>query len=172
MLATRHLIELGHERIAFLGDRPDAGLGFVSSDRRRDGYRRALREAGIPVRRELQREGPHGRLVAHRLTRELLSLDEPPTAVFAASDTQALGVLEAAQVEGFAVPDDLSVVGFDDVEVAPYVGLTTVHQPLEESGRRGLQRLVGALDSEDTLPHEERLDLELMVRRTTAPPRG
>jgi len=170
MLATRHLIELGHERIAFLGDRPDPALGFISSDRRRDGYRRALQEAGIPVRRELQREGPHGRLVAHRLTRELLSLPEPPTAIFAASDTQALGVLEAAGVEGFTVPDDLSVVGFDDLEVAPYVGLTTVHQPLEESGRRGVQRLVAALDNEGALPHEQRLDLELMVRRTTAPP--
>ena len=134
MLATRHLIELGHERIAFLGDRPEPGLGFVSSDRRRDGYRHALQEAGLPILPELQRTGPHGREVAHRLTTELLTLDEPPTAIFAASDTQALGVLEAASFEGFSVPDDLSVVGFDDVEVAPYVGLTTVHQPLAESG--------------------------------------
>jgi LacI family transcriptional regulator len=169
-LATRHLIELGHERIAFLGDRPDPGLGFVSSDRRRDGYRHALQEAGIPVRRELQRAGPHGRLVAHRLTRELLALDEPPTAIFAASDTQALGVLEAATVEGIAVPDELSVVGFDDLEVSPYVGLTTVHQPLEESGRRGIERLLAGIVDEDIQPHEERLELALKVRRTTAPP--
>jgi LacI family transcriptional regulator len=115
MLATQHLIDLGHERIAFIGDRPDPGLGFVSSDRRRDGYRRALELAGIAARPELERVGPHGRLVAHRLTRELLALDEPPTAIFAASDTQALGVLEAAGAEGVEVPDDLSVVGFDDL---------------------------------------------------------
>jgi LacI family transcriptional regulator len=172
MLATRHLIDLGHERIAFVGDRGDSGLGFVSSDRRRDGYRRALQEAGLPVRRELERDGPHGRLVAHRLTRELLSLDEPPTAIFAASDTQALGVLEAAVIEGLDVPEDLSVVGFDDLEVAAYVGLTTVHQPLEESGRRAVERLVAALDGEDSQPHEERFDLRLEVRRTTAPPRS
>ena len=171
VLATRHLIELGHERIAFLGDRADPGLGFVASARRRDGYRRALREAGIRVERKLQRDGPHGRLVAHRLTRELLSLPEPPTAIFAASDTQALGVLEAAGFEGFKVPDDLSVVGFDDLEIAPYVGLTTVHQPLEDSGRRGIERLVAALHDDDAQPHEERLDLVLKVRRTTAPPR-
>lgn len=171
MLATRHLVELGHERIAFVGDRPQIGMGFVASDRRRDGYRLALQEAAIPVRRELQRAGPHGRLVAHRLTRELLSLPEPPTAIFAASDTQALGVLEAAGAEGFRVPEDLSVVGFDDLEVAPYVGLTTVHQPLEESGRRGVARLVAALDDEDTEPYEERLELRLEVRRTTASPR-
>jgi DNA-binding LacI/PurR family transcriptional regulator len=170
MLATRHLIGLGHERIGFIGDRPDPGLGFVSSDRRRDGYRHALHEAGIPVRPELQREGPHDRLVAHRLTRELLSLPEPPTAIFAASDTQALGVLEAARFEGFTVPGDLSVVGFDDIEVAPYVGLTTVHQPLEDGGRRAVQRLLAALHDEDDHPHEERLELELKVRRTSAPP--
>lgn len=171
VLATRHLIELGHERIAFVGDRPVPGLGFVSSDRRRDGYRHALQEAGLPVDPELQRVGPHGRLVAHRLTRELLALDEPPTAIFAASDTQALGVLEAAGAEGFAVPDDISVVGFDDIEVAEYVGLTTVHQPLEESGRRAVERLVAALHDEDSRPHEERLELSLNVRRTTAQPR-
>jgi LacI family transcriptional regulator len=171
MLATRHLIELGHERIAFVGDTTDPGLGFVSSDRRRDGYRRALREAGLPVRRELQRAGPHGRLVAHRLTRELLCLPEPPTAIFAASDTQALGVVEAAGYEGLDVPGDLSVVGFDDLEIAPYVGLTTVHQPLEESGRRAIERLVAALHDEDDEAHEERLEVTLEVRRTTAPPR-
>jgi LacI family transcriptional regulator len=172
MLAARHLIEQGHERIAFVGDTTDPGLGFVSSERRRDGYRRALGEAGIPVRPELQRMGPHGRAVAHRLTRELLSLPEPPTAIFAASDTQALGVLEAADAEGFAVPGDLSVVGFDDLEVAPYVGLTTVRQPLEDSGRLGIERLLAELGGEQPgeRPHEERLELSLVVRRTTAAP--
>jgi LacI family transcriptional regulator len=170
MLATRHLLELGHERIAFVGDTTDVRFGFVASRRRLLGYRRALQEAGVPVHRALQREGPHGRLSAHRLTRELLSLRQPPTAIFAASDIQALGVLEAAGVEGFAVPDDLSVVGFDDLEVAPYVGLTTVRQPLQESGRRGIERLAVAVRGDDHGPLEERLDLSLESRRTTAPP--
>ena len=170
-LATRHLLELGHERIAFVGDASEPGLGFVSSARRFTGYCEALRAAGVPVRRTLRRTGSHGRLVAHRLTRELLSLPDPPTAVFAASDTQALGVLEAAQAEGFDVPGDLSVVGFDDLEVAAYVGLTTVRQPLEDSGRRGVERLVAVVRGEDHGPLEEELELELAVRRTTAPPR-
>ena len=170
-LASRHLLDLGHERIAFVGDASEPGLGFVSSARRFTGYCEALRAAGVPVRRALRREGPHGRVVAHRLTRELLSLPDPPTAIFAASDTQALGVLEAARFEGFDVPGDLSVVGFDDLEVAAYVGLTTVRQPLEESGRRGVARLVAALDDGDAEPYEERLELRLEVRRTTAPPR-
>jgi LacI family transcriptional regulator len=125
----------------------------------------------VLVHRALQREGPHGRSSAHRLTRELLSLPEPPTAIFAASDLQALGVLEAAGFEGFAVPDDLSVMGFDDLEVAPYVGLTTVRQPLQESGRRGIERLAAAVRGEDHGPLEEQLDLSLERRRTTAPPR-
>jgi LacI family transcriptional regulator len=171
MLATQHLLELGHERIAFVGDTSDPRFGFVTSRRRREGYRRALEAAGVPRRRELLREGPHGREVAHRLTRELLALPRPPTAIFAASDTQAFGVLEAAGFEGFDVPGDLSVVGFDDLEVAPYVGLTTVGQPLEDSGRRGVERLVAAMRREDDGPLEERLELALRVRRTTAPPR-
>jgi DNA-binding LacI/PurR family transcriptional regulator len=107
--------------------------------------------------------------VAHRLTRELLSLPEPPTAIFAASDTQALGVLEAAGYEGVDVPGELSVVGFDDLELASYVGLTTVRQPLTDSGRRAVERLLGELRGERA-PMEERLELSLEVRRTTAPP--
>ena len=170
-LATRHLLELGHERIAFVGDTNDPRYGFVSSRRRLEGYREALEAAGIPVRPELERFGPHGRQVAHRLTTELLSLPEPPTAIFAASDTQALGVLEAAGYEGIAVPDELSVIGFDDLEVAPYLGLTTVRQPLYESGRRGLERLLSVIAGDGAGPLEERLELQLQVRRTTAPPR-
>ena len=170
-IATNHLIELGHERIAFIGDTSDPRFAFTSSRRRLEGYRRSLEEAGLPVDGSLCREGPHGRLVAHRLTRELLSLPDPPTAIFAASDTQALGVLEAAGYEGVAVPEDLSVVGYDDLDVAPYVGLTTVSQPLEDSGRRGVERLLAAMGGQDDGPLEEQLELRLKVRRTTAPPR-
>jgi LacI family transcriptional regulator len=170
-LATRHLLELGHEGIAFVGDTTDPWMGFASSRQRFTGYCNALAAAGIPLRHRLQRFGPHGRNVAHRLTRELLSHDDPPTAIFAASDTQALGVLEAAGYEGVDVPGDLSVIGFDDLEVSPYVGLTTVAQPLYESGRRGVERLLALIDGEDPGPLEEQLDLRVEVRRTTAPPR-
>jgi LacI family transcriptional regulator len=171
MIATRHLLELGHERIAFVGDSTDPGFGFVASARRLRGYRRALKAAGVPADRALQREGSHSRSTAHRLTRELLSLRRPPTAIFASSDTQALGVLEAAGFEGVAVPDELSVVGFDDLDVAPYVGLTTVCQALTDSGRRGVERLLAALRGDDDEPHEEQLPLQLRVRHTTGPPR-
>lgn len=170
-LATQHLLDLGHERIAFLGDTNDPRYGFVAGSRRLEGHLHALATAGLPADPDLRRFGPHGRQVAHRLTTELLSRPEPPTAIFAASDTQALGVLEAAGYEGFAVPDDLSVIGFDDLEVAPYLGLTTVRQPLHESGRRGLERLLSVVAGDAVGPLAETLDLQLMVRRTTAPPR-
>ena len=102
----------------------------------------------------------------------LLRLDPRPTAIFASNDEMAAGVYHAARQLGLSIPDDLSVVGFDDTMVAQIAApaLTTVHQPLEESGRRAVERLVAALDDEDSQPHEERLDLRLEVRRTTAPP--
>jgi DNA-binding LacI/PurR family transcriptional regulator len=155
-----------------MGDDSDPRYGFVSSARRFEGHRRALRAAGLPAPREYRREGPHGRAIAHRLTRELLGLPDRPTAIFAASDTQALGVLEAATAAGLDVPGDLSVVGFDDLEVSAYVGLTTVRQALRDSGRRGAELLVAAVEGRAPAPLEEVLPLELVARRTAGPPPG
>jgi LacI family transcriptional regulator len=171
-LATQHLVDLGHRRIAFVGDSWPPGYGFRSSARRQEGYARALAAAGLAAPDAYVRTGRYGRVTAHRLTRELLALPEPPTAIFAASDSQALGVLEAVHDAGLSVPGDLSVVGFDDLDVAAYVGLTTVRQPLHQSGRRGIQLLLAALHHGSGSPVEERLPLELVVRHTTAPPNG
>jgi LacI family transcriptional regulator len=115
--------------------------------------------------------GPHIRAIARRLTERLLARRDPPTAVFASSDVQALGVLEAARDSGLDVPGDVSVVGFDDVEVSGYAGLTTVRQPLFESGKVAARILLDALE-EGHLPEprEHRLGLELVERFTTAPP--
>jgi len=135
-LATAHLIELGHRRVAFIGDDFDPQFGFTSSADRGVGYRRAMQQAGLPVRPDYFRLAEHGRKAATAMTSALLGLADPPTAIFAASDLQALGVLEAARASGIRVPEELSVVGFDDIEVAPYMGLTTVRQPLYESGVR------------------------------------
>jgi DNA-binding LacI/PurR family transcriptional regulator len=100
----------------------------------------------------------------------MLSLSEPPTAIFAASDTQALGVLEAARKAGVRVPRDLSVVGYDDIELADIMELTTMRQLLFESGQRGVELLLRTLKDPDTEPIHERLPTELIVRGTTAPP--
>ncbi|MGZ4269748.1 MAG: LacI family DNA-binding transcriptional regulator [Solirubrobacteraceae bacterium] len=166
-LAGRHLIEAGHQRIAFVGDRQDNPFGFGSSQWRLQGLRTALAEAGRTLPAELIKRGPHGRAAAHAMTSELLALDEPPTAVFAASDVQALGVLDAADEAGVDVPEGLSVVGFDDVELAGAAGLTTVRQPLRESGRAGARLLLGALEGEP--PADLALPpVALVPRRTVA----
>jgi LacI family transcriptional regulator len=165
-MATEHLLSLGHRRIAFVGDFEHNYHGFTSSAMRRKGYELAHAVAGLEVIPELVRRASHGRESSAVLTRELLELHEPPTAVFAASDTQAMGVMEAATALGVYVPGELSVVGYDDIEVARYAGLTTVAQPLEESGRRGAELLLAALSGAD--PGGRRLDVELVVRSTTA----
>ncbi len=167
VLATRHLLELGHRRIGYVGDSP---TGFGWGSRRREGYERALRDAGLRADPVLAREGRHGKAVAHALTAELLALSEPPTAVFAASDTQALGALDAARDAGLDVPGDVSVVGFDDLEVAHVAGLTTVRQPLAHSGERAAELLLALVDGQDVGPVREVLPLELVRRATTAPP--
>ena len=168
-MATRHLVALGHRRVALIGDPPPEFRFDWSRDRTR-GYERALAAAGIEVREEYVREGTHLPHVARAIAAELLSLTERPTAVFAASDTQAIGVLEAARSLGIDVPGQLSVVGFDDIEVAAYLGLTTVRQPLLESGRRGARLLLEALEGRPVPPLRELLPLELVVRETTGPP--
>src|SRR3954467_1772401 len=167
-IATRHLLELGHRRVALIGDPPPEFRFDWSRDRTR-GYQLALAAAGIEVRDEYVREGTRLPQVARAIAAELLSLPERPTAVFAASDTQAIGVLEAARALGIDVPGDLSVIGFDDIEVAAYVGLTTVRQPLVESGRRGAKVLLDTLAGRPVEPLCELLPLELVARNTTGP---
>jgi LacI family transcriptional regulator len=129
-----------------------------------------MAEADLSVHDSWIRHGAHGRSIATRLTSELLGLRDRPTAIVAASDTQALGVLEGLGIAGLSAPDDVSVVGFDDIDVAAYVGLTTVRQPLDDSGKRGAALLIEALSGRELSGLDERLALELVVRRTTAPP--
>ena len=94
-----------------------------------------------------------------------------PSAIFAASDTQALGVISAAHEAGLRVPDDLSIVGYDDIEIADYVGLTTVRQHLFESGRLGAELLLSEIRSRSATPPSIVLTPEVVVRGTTAPPK-
>jgi len=174
-LATGHLIALGHRRIGFVGDmpfgRPPAGLGFSSSANRLRGYKQALTAAGIRVDPALIRRGPHDSAVAAEHAAQLLKSPDPPSAVFAASDTQAIGVLAAADRLGVAVPERLSVVGFDDIESAAFLGLSTVRQPLALSGAEGARRLCARLRGERVRPLRQELPIELMARGSSAEPR-
>ena len=171
-LATGHLIGLGHRRIGFVGDmmsgRPPAGLGFISSAHRLRGYRQALAAAGIGFEPGLVRRGPHDAAVAAAQAAELLKSPRPPSAIFAASDTQAIGVLAAADQLGVPVPGRLSVIGFDDIESAAFLGLSTVRQPLALSGAEGARRLCALLRGEKVRPVRQELPIELMARDSSA----
>ncbi len=171
-LATRHLLELGHRRIGFVGDAFENPFGFTSGRDRFAGYERALATAGIAACRDLVALGAHGRYEARELAMRLLESPDRPTAIFAASDTQALGVMAAARESGLRIPDDLSVVGYDDIEAADYVGLTTVRQQLFESGRQGAELLLKEIDERSAVPPLVSLDPSVVVRSTTAAPKG
>ncbi len=168
--ATAYLIELGHTRIGFIGDIIDNPFNFTSSRDRFLGYRKALENAGIPWRPMYYAEDQHGRPEARRMAQRMLRLPERPTAIFAASDTQAVGVLEAAQDAGLPVPEALSVIGYDDIELADIMGLTTMRQLLFESGERGVELLLQTLENPETAPIHEVSPTELVIRNTTAPP--
>jgi DNA-binding LacI/PurR family transcriptional regulator len=170
-LAAAHLVEVGHREIGFIGDLPENPFGFTSSSDRQRGMTAALRRAGIEVDPAWVGLGAHGRYEARDLARAMLTRDRRPTAILAASDTQALGVIAAAHELGLHVPDDLSVVGYDDIEAADYVGLTTVRQQLFESGRVGAELLLAEIDGRAEAPRVAELAPELVVRATTRPPK-
>ncbi|HXW44564.1 MAG TPA: substrate-binding domain-containing protein [Streptosporangiaceae bacterium] len=175
-LAADHLIGLGHRRIGFIGDmavaKPPAGLGFTSSANRLRGYADALAAAGIEAEAALVRLGPHDAATAAEHAAQLLKSPDPPSAIFAASDTQAIGVLAAADRLGVPVPDQLSVIGFDDIESAAFLGLSTVRQPLERSGAEGARRLCALLRGEQPVPQRQQLPIELVARTSTGPRRA
>jgi LacI family xylobiose transport system transcriptional regulator len=166
LMATRHLIELGHTRIATITGPAD----MMCSLARLDGYRSALNAAGIPVDPGLERFGDFHIDGGRAAATELLGLPDRPTAIFAGSDLQALGVLDTARTLGIRVPEELSVVGYDDLPLAQWSSprLTTVHQPLQQMAAEAT-RLVLRLGEGADVSHT-RMDLatSLVVRDSTA----
>ena len=170
-IAARHLLELGHRRLGFIGDVPRPGFGFSSSRLRLRGVEQALREEGLAIRSDHLGLAEHSRPSARTSAAAILTRPDRPTGIVVASDTEAIGVLEAASALGLEVPGDLSVVGYDDVEAADFVGLTTIHQPLTESGERAVARLEALIAGNDEGPMREVMPVSLVVRRTTGRPR-
>jgi DNA-binding LacI/PurR family transcriptional regulator len=166
-LAAQHLLAKGHRRIAFVGDDLDHAHGFTSSEDRRRGFRAALERGGVEPDPALERLAPHGRDEAQASAAPLLALPEPPTAVFAASDVQAIGVMRACERAGARVPEDVAVIGFDDVDLAEIVGLTTVRQPLRAGGVLAADLLLAAIEHGVHDPVEETLELALVERGST-----
>jgi len=169
-MATNHLIELGHRKIAFVSNTLDDPFGFLASRQKYEGYCKALEAAGLPFRSEYLQQGAYGREKARQMGAALLALADPPTAVFAATDTQAIGVLEAARDLGVKVPEELAVIGYNDIRDAEYMDLTTIRQPLFDSGVKGAELLIKAIEEGLAEPQEVLLPIELVVRKTTAPP--
>lgn len=167
--ATKHLISLGHRKIGFISDFLDDPFNSPVRDRFQ-GYQNALAEAAIPFTPAYHQQGSHGRFQAREMAYTLLTLPNPPTAIFAYSDTQAVGVLEAARELGINVPKQLSVVGFDNIEAAEYLQITTVRQALYESGVRGCKLLLDRMAAPLLTPVEISLPTELVLRETTASP--
>lgn len=169
LAATRHLIELGHTRIAAI----TGPVELMCSRARLDGYQSAMSTAGLSVDPRLIAWGDFHVEGARTIALQFLQLDEPPTAIFAGSDLQSLGVYDAARTLGVRIPRDLSVVGYDDVQLAKWTSppLTTIHQPLRDMAETAV-RIV--LEPQDESGPPVRMDLatSLVVRDSTAPPGG
>ncbi len=168
LAATQHLLELGHRRVAYLGCDPTSAYNQA----RMHGFRAACETAGVAVPPERVLIGSYDFGAGVDGGSALLDLDEPPTGIFAATDEIAAGVLEAARLRGLRVPEELSVVGFDDTAVAEVLSppLTTVRQPLREMGRVALRTALRLADREQLESHHVELATELVVRSSTAPP--
>ena len=167
--ATEHLTELGHRRIGFVAGAP----ALWCSRARQDGYRAGLESAGLPFDRDLVVVGDFGYESGFRAASRMLDLPDPPTAVFAANDQMALGVYEAVRRSGRRVPEDVSVVGFDDLPETRWASppMTTVRQPLTEMGRLAARTVLRLVQGERAESPRIELATELVVRDSTAPPR-
>jgi LacI family xylobiose transport system transcriptional regulator len=169
LAATRHLLGLGHRRIGLI----TGPVEILCSRARLDGYRAAMDEAGVPIDPALIRNGRFHVQEGVEHGRALLRLPDPPTAIFAGNDLQAFGVYQAAREARLHIPEELSVVGFDDLPVAEWVGppLTTVRQPLAQMAVTAARLVLAMARGEQ--PSQTRLELatELIVRDSTAPPR-
>ncbi|AUA16894.1 LacI family DNA-binding transcriptional regulator [Streptomyces malaysiensis] len=169
LAATQHLLFLGHRRVAYLGGPTMA----VCNQARMHGYRAAMEAEGAQVPDAYVQPGEFTYETGLLGAAALLDLPEPPTAIFAGNDEIALGVIETARARGLRIPEDLSVVGFDDTSLAQMTSppLTTVRQPLREMGGAALRTALRLANGEKVESHHIELATELVVRASTAPPR-
>jgi len=166
--ATRHLLELGHRRIGVIGGPADV----LCSRARIDGYRAALETGRVVYDDALVRHGTFHAEAGHRIARELLAPHDRPTALFTGNDVQAMGVYQAARELGLRIPEDLSVVGFDDLPISGWMGppLTTVRQPLVDMAEAAARLVVDLGRTIQPTMRRVELATTLVVRASTAPP--
>ncbi len=166
--ATRHLLELGHRRIGCPAGRPD----LRSASLREAGYRRALQDAGIAFDPALVRAGLFLTAAAREPARALLSIPDRPTAIFAANDLSGIAILQVAAELGIRVPEDLSVIGFDDIPEASQMSpaLTTIRQPIQRLGTTAVDLLMSLMSGTGPEAMHVQLPTRLVRRATTGPP--
>lgn len=170
--AVRHLVNLGHRDIGLISGGDDVPMHFTTPLDRRRGYLEVLEAAGIAFDPQLEAVGDFTVAGGQRAMGELLSRARRPTAVFALSDEMAFGAMRTLRMSGLRVPEDVSVVGFDDHDMADLLDLTTIAQPVVEQGAAVARLLLGQLSGADATEQHHVLSLptRLVVRRTTAPP--
>jgi DNA-binding LacI/PurR family transcriptional regulator len=163
--AVSHLIQLGHTRIGLITNAP---LEYTASADRWRAYRQALTEAGLPYDESIVRYGNFDARSGYQAMEELLALPQPPTATFIASDEVATGALAVLHEHGVAVPEEMAIVGFDDIPVARYLvpSLTTVHLPAYELGLRAADMLIRIIQGKEISDRGILLDTELIIRES------
>lgn len=167
-LVAKHLIKKGHQSFGFIGDiEPPEKFAIHPVKSRLAGYKKTLQDAGFNLPKTHIRSVPYSQKESRQAAYELLHLPKPPTAIFAASDIQALSVMKVARQLSMKIPDDLALIGFDDIDVAEHVDLTTISQHLDESGRLAAEMMLARIhEGERPLQHIN-LPLNLIERATT-----
>ncbi len=165
-MAAEYLIKKGHRRLGFAGDTKITEFGIHPITLRLNGYRQALIENGIPLQEEHTLLVPYDIEATQKKARDFLQSPQRPTAIFAATDLQAIGIIKAARELGMRIPEDLAVLGFDDLDVADYIGLSTIRQQLDESGRVAAELLLSRLANPARSIQHIQLPLEIVERET------
>lgn len=166
--AIRCLIQKGHRRIGFINGIIEGNFKFNQATDRLIGVHRALGEAGLSFEPELMLEAEWNRQSGREAALQLLAQQQRPTAIFASSDLQAVGVLEAARSLHIAVPKELSVIGFDGIELSELLELSTVQQPMRQMGELGIMKLMQHIEGNQKDAELIRLNTKLVERATTA----
>ncbi|NQT27232.1 LacI family DNA-binding transcriptional regulator [candidate division KSB1 bacterium] len=169
-LATSHLISLGHKKIGMV----DAQLKSAPAQVRLDGYKKALVDHGLPfndaylvITHDLTEKDGFNREAGYESMQQLIAMGEDrPTAVFIASDIQAAGAIQAIHESRLRIPEDVSIVGFDDIEMAEYLSLSTMHQPLFEMGQTAIQRLIDRMNDSELPVIRQRFHTKLVIRKS------
>lgn len=165
--SVEYLLQLGHRRIACIAGK----RGYFSADERLAGYRHALEDANIDYDASLVIEGNWMEEAGEKALRQFMQLQQPPSAIVAANDLMAVGAVIAAKQMGYNVPDDISIIGFDDIPIASAItpALTTLRQPIQELGHEAATMMLQLLQGKQVAHQHQKLPLEMVIRHSTAP---